>query len=142
MKFFLEFYFLALNYILYFKLIIMQSDSAEDIDALIHANQVTNRKRRVLSEAESKRFMQIIGDLEKQKDTPPTWHDIRKNMHENDYEEFKNTTNMPKLQHIISLISARGSIVWEDKVYIDKSWNYFSLTKYNSTFHRFSERFE
>lgn len=80
--------------------------------------------------------------MEKQKGSPPTWHDIKKNMHENDYEEFKNTTNMPILDHIVSLISARGSIVWEDKIYIDKSWNYFSLTKYNSSFHRFSERFE
>ena len=119
----------------------MEKES-EDIDALIYANNITDRKRRVLSEVQSSKLMQIIGELELQKGTPPTWHEIRKNMHENNYIEFQNMTGMTFLQHIFSILYARGAIVWEDKVFIDRSWNYFSLKKYNSTFHRYSERFE
>ena len=69
-------------------------ESNQDIDKLILDNTVTNRVRHQLTPEQSARLMQIIDEIEKEKGSPPVWHQVRKNMYENDYIEFQNTTGM------------------------------------------------
>ena len=59
------------------------------LDKLIFANNFTDRTRASLTPGQSSRLIQIIAEIELEKGSPPVWHQVSKNMFENNYLEFQ-----------------------------------------------------
>lgn len=70
------------------------------------------------------KFMEIIDHLEKEKGSPPSWHQIRKYMfeHQSELAEFECPEGVHPLMHAVKLLMIRGPVSWTDKIYYDKTW--------------------
>ena len=96
-------------------------ESSDNIDEIIIQNNDTNRKRFTITDAQLARFKQIIGQMEDASDQPACWHELAKQVHEGSFEEFKDA----------SIFFCKAPLTWSNDVYVDKSWNYFSLVRYD-----------
>lgn len=65
-------------------------DTTLNIDQVIAAYNEKVKIRAPISPEQVTKLIEIIKKLEQEKGSPPTWHQVRKDMHENDYDEFKN----------------------------------------------------
>ena len=65
--------------------------------------------------------------MEKESGQPANWHAMLAEISENQYEVFKEDLKSGAMGFLL-----RAPLLWTNKVYVDKSNNYFSLEKFNS----------
>ena len=72
--------------------------------------------------------------MEKENGQPANWHAMLTDINKNQYEVFKDDLEKGSLN-----FGNRAPLLWSNRVYMDKSGNYFSLGKFNKTFHTYDE---